>query len=97
MGLLEGFKGEFMMKPKVTMDEISILDAVKLLNDREADAYTVSILSLVEDMAGKKFSSKKLSRLLKSMENRGFISSRIKVDKSRKKKRIYKVLKTVPL
>ena len=84
------------MKPKVTIDELSILDAVKALNDREVDAYTVSILECMEEVEGKTFSSKKLTRLLKSMENRGFVSSRIKIDGS-KKKRIYKVLKTVPL
>jgi DNA-binding PadR family transcriptional regulator len=87
MGLLEGFKGEFTMKPKV----------VKLLNDRQVDAYTVTILECMEEEEGKKCSSKKLTRLLKSMENRGFVSSRIKVDTSKKKKRVYKVLKTVPL
>jgi len=84
------------MKPKVTIDELSVLDAVKALNEQDEDAYSVSILDVLEDVEGKKFSSKKLTGILKKMENHGFVSSRMKVEGS-KKKRVYKVLKTVPL
>ena len=85
------------MPTKITVDELSILDAVKALNDQEMDAYSSSILGVMKLRGGKTFSAKKLVRLLKSMENRGFVSSRLAVGQSGTRKRLFKVLKGVPL
>lgn len=85
------------MPQRITVDEISILDAVKALNDVGADAFSTSILGVMEEVEGKAFSAKKLVRLLKKMENHGFVSSRLAVGQSGTRKRLFKVLKGVPL
>ena len=85
------------MPQKITVDELSILDAVNALNYVGADAFSTSILGVMEEVEGKAFSAKKLVRLLKSMENLGFVSSRLAVGQSGTRKRLYKVLKGVPL
>ena len=85
------------MPTKITVDELSILDAVKALNDLAMDAYSSSIRGTIIVMKGKVFSAKKLVRLLKKMENRGFVSSRLAVGQSGTRKRLFKVLKGVPL
>ena len=87
------------MKEKVSIDELSVLDAIKSLNDREVDAYTVPILDCMEEVEGKTFSRKKLVRILKNMENQGYVTSRMAQEVRGKgtPRRIYKVLKTVPL
>lgn len=88
-----------MMKDKVSIDELSVLDAIKTLNDREVDAYTVPILDCMEEAEGKTLSRKKLVRILKHMENQGYVTSRMAQEVRGKgsPRRIYKVLKTVPL
>ena len=85
------------MPTKITVDELSILDAVKALNDRETDAFSTSILDVLVFATDKPFSAKKLVRLLKKMENREFVSSRLAVGQSGTRKRLFKVLKGVPL
>ena len=87
------------MKEKVSIDELSVLDAIKSLNDREVDAYTISIMGVMAEMEVTMFSRKKLVRILKNMENRGYVSSRMAQEVRGKgtPRRIYKVLKTVPL